>query len=790
MEYYAKSPTTNQQKKRRLLSEEIERFLVYAKDDLNEEESVLFQSYIGNLKKDQPIEHKLLAEHLRETVRCAEDFFRIYGEYFSDKEKQLVLKACADHDLGKVNYIFQTMVNPYLEKISGMRQIPHGFLSAFALSKQEFLKEYPDCTEDDFRVLLTAIYYHHTRPDDFQSKEMKAYCNQYYKHYLSEYLSKYKNIDTEKDKLYSISNRNKLLFSIDRIQKYKSELVTENVWCEYMLVKGLLNKFDWTVSGGYDSAEVNTDKNDKNLCHSIENKIAGKLRPAQQFMKEHKDDNLIVVAPTGSGKTEAALLWLNGEKGFYTLPLKVSSNAIYNRIKQCYNFETVAILHSDSMNSFIEASDNDLEKGYRNYEQAKLFAYPLTICTVDQLFLFVYKALGTEIFAATLKYSKLIIDEIQAYSPRIVAALLFGLSEIKSMGGKFAIITATFPPVLEYFMREYKLISSGDYLYRDFSDTADKVRHRIRIHDRGFNIGEIIENGADKKVLVICNTVSQAQAVYQEIKKRFEHAWLLHSRYIRKHRTILENNIMKFSEDKEAVGIWVTTQIVEASLDIDFDLLYTEMCTADSLLQRMGRCNRAGKKEMKTPNIIICNCGSSKYKKIYDEDIYNDSLDSLRRFDGRPFSESDKVSYINEVYAVEKIRNTKYFKEIQDNIDFFKGLKPLECDIKEARKDFRAIHSITVIPENIYRDNQEIIECIDNFLKNGDVDARVRKILKNKLAELTLSVNLYYQFPDGIDKTATFLDVHRARLKYDFDDEKGVGLGLSLDKIEEEDFFV
>ena len=39
-------------------------------------------------------------------------------------------------------------------------------------------------------------------------------------------------------------------------------------------------------------------------------------------MMEHKDESLVVVAPTGSGKTEAALLWLNGEKGFYTLSVK------------------------------------------------------------------------------------------------------------------------------------------------------------------------------------------------------------------------------------------------------------------------------------------------------------------------------------------------------------------------------------------------------------------------------------------------------------------------------------
>ena len=55
-----------------------------------------------------------------------------------------------------------------------------------------------------------------------------------------------------------------------------------------------------------------------------------------------------------------------------------------------------------------DRDDTDIDE---KYNRAKMLSQPLTVCTVDQLFKFVYKALGTEILAATLKYSKLILDE-------------------------------------------------------------------------------------------------------------------------------------------------------------------------------------------------------------------------------------------------------------------------------------------------------------------------------------------------------------------------------------------
>lgn len=769
MEYYAKSREkvlTLGEKER--LSKLYENLMQGLESDLSEKERKALERALSNLLSDRVERQKLLKEHLDETVLCAEEFFHTYGEYFCEKEKKLIILACKIHDLGKANLIFQQIVT---NQEKNVEQIPHGFLSCIAISKSWFKKKYPEMTEDDFDALITAVYYHHTRIYDKGAECFENYCEEYYKENLESYLNQ------PIKKLY-YSNQECVLFKTGIEMAHKSEKSFETLWNEYLIVKGMLNKFDWTVSAGYQQAEIGCDISEKVLVKQINEQLKNGLRPAQEYMKNHTKDNLVIVAPTGSGKTEAALLWLDGEKGFYTLPLKVSSNAIFQRIKERYHYKDIALLHSDSLQKYLL---EETESEYSNYEKAKLFSYPLTICTVDQLFKFVYKSLGTEIFPATLKYSKLIIDEIQSYEPRIIAALIYGLKTIYKLGGKFAIITATFPPVLADFMEKNELIKGVQYQYQNFTFDSTLKRHRISLRREDFNFNEIIEMSKDRKVLVLCNTVSKAQKVYQGlIECKEDNVFLLHSRYIRKHRNQLEEKIQEFSNDKEAVGIWVSTQIVEASLDIDFDILYTEMCTCDSLLQRMGRCNRAGRYEPKESNVIIFkNENGVGEKSVYSTEMYNRSFEFLEKYQGHIFTEEQKNKYISEVYDAEQIRDTNYYKKIEEYLNFFENIKPLDYDKKESDEKFRDINSLTVIPESIYEENKEVIEACIEFLKHSNIGKEGRAIIHSKLNLLTLNLNIYHKYPEHVDRnTINGTDIHRSRLKYEFDPYKCSGRGL------------
>ena len=754
-------------------------------DILSKAEIAALENEKNNIINDVYEEQKTLREHLDETVECAERFFEQYGKYFTEKEKALIFTACKYHDVGKANLVFQANISDEVDtKYKNIKQIPHGFLSALTLSLEKLQTKIDDITNDDFKCLVTAVYYHHTRDDEFNADEIRKFSDNYFKDCFNEF----SEISDWKTKMV---NRGKYLFNI---KKNDGVGIDEDLWHEYMLIKGMLNKFDWTVSSGKIESEENIDFEKKKLINNIDKRYGKNLRTVQQYMRA--DSNVVIIAPTGSGKTEAALYWLNGEKGFYTLPLKVSSNAIYKRIREEYSFKDVALLHSESLQKYIEESSDEQEKdaeeksAKEKFEKTKMFSAPLTISTVDQLFLFVYKALGTEIMAATLKYSKVIIDEIQSYEPRIVAALIYGLKTISQMGGKFAIMTATLPPVLLDFMNKYGLIKNETYCFGDFSAENVMQRHMIKLYEQEFNLEEIAEESKTKKVLVICNTVKKAQETYRVLEEYTDNVYSLHARYIKKHRKMLEKNIMQFSENRESVGIWVTTQIVEASLDIDFDILYTEMCTADSLLQRMGRCNRKGRYIPSKPNIKIYKTENAKRQVknrientgIYYRDLFERSWECLGVYENRIFTEEQKINYINEVYDTEKIVKTEYYKEIEAYLEYFQELSVNELSKMDGKKKFRMIESVSVMPDKIYNENEDFIEKYQHKIFDRHLGREAKGILKTKLNELTLSVTLYNEYSmkkEGIEGVIEKTDIHHTDFVYDFDEETGKGIGLS-----------
>ena len=557
---------------------------------------------------------------------------------------------------------------------------------------------------------------------------------------------------------------------------------------------GLLNRFDYYAS------DTDKDKLPLEIDYRYEQKTVRdfvveyfenkkwEFRDVQRFALQNTDKNIIVIASTGIGKTEAALIWGGDTKLFYTLPLKVSINAMYNRIGNEYGYpkEKVTLLHSDALSYFIDEETDDEEMSQLRYEASRRLSYPVTVCTVDQLFTFVYKYRGCEQIFSSLIYSRIVIDEIQSYEPKIIAKLIYGLKLISDAGGKFAIITATMPPVLSYFISENNIPHAPQ---REFLIT-EKIRHKICYEEKDeFDYDLILKESSTKKVLIICNTVRRAVEVYSKIRNEYEYSnvKVLHSKFIRRHRKMLEDEILKFAETPEECGIRITTQIVEASLDIDFDVLFTEMCTADSLLQRMGRCYR--KRDYSSasePNIYILD-NKKGYGTVYKyKEIYDRSVEFLKKYNGMFFSESSKMQYINAVYDTEELKETSYFKEIKDELMNMKHIAPFVITKSESKDSFRGIEpNINVVPESLYNEYiDRFDECKDILTGKIKVSSSEKRNARNFVEDNSLSLSLYYDRRSRECSKSLLGNIgyYTLNYRYIFDEEMICGEGLTYDK--------
>lgn len=661
--------------------------------------------------------------------------------------------ACFYHDFGKVYSPFQNEIRKVLKmellNTKFKNDIPHGYLSPAFLNSKYIKTKFG---EDNYVILVQAIAFHHERDSDVEDLNIQEVL--------------------DKDLSFAIEKLNEEMgISLEKVSKKYINHIKQQVrikewdrgYKKYIMIKGFLHRIDHSASAHVD-IEIKPEKNiSETVVNYITKKLNSNLREPQKFCLENKDNNIIMIASTGIGKTESALLWINNDKAFFTLPLRVSINAIYKRILEDMQYKDIGLLHSTSYDFLFKEGYKD---SFEKYEISKQLSYPISLSTIDQLFTFPFKFKGYEKILATLAYSKVVIDEIQAYSPKIAAAILKGIEMIHKMGGKFMIMTATLPNIFKEYLENKGITFQFNEFYSDIN------RHKICIKQEKINdnLNYIIDKARDKKVLIIVNTVKKAMELYEEvvkkelIKENDIEVNLLNSLFIQKDRFDKEDKIKNFNKN----GIWITTQIVEASLDIDFDILFTELSTVDSLFQRMGRCFRKREYNGEEPNIYIYCNEVSGIGTIYDEEIFKKSRDELLKYDGKFITEKEKGEIVDKIYSRESLKGTHYLEEFDKALEVLDSVYDYDLDKRDVHKELRDFTNVKVIPKEIYEKN---ITLIEEYLNERDYKRKRDKLIDIK--QLTMDVPYYRVKNNLLDSKINGIFI----VNYKYDSKIGLHVG-------------
>ena len=230
-----------------------------------------------------------------------------------------------------------------------------------------------------------------------------------------------------------------------------------------------------------------------------------------------------------------------------------------------------------------------------------------------------------------------------------------------------------------------------------------------------------------------------------------------------------EKDILYFGKTEfDGEGIWISTSLVEASLDIDFDYLFTELQDLNSLFQRFGRCNRKGKKSVDEANCFIYLKIEDKYLKekgskygFIDKDIYENSKKGLENYCevvskdeiensqdyselfknySKQINEGDKIKLIEENLSFENLKESNFVDEFEKAYEKYQRILNSDENSQDALK-----------LRDIYEENEENIKELVKRIEDKNLGLEERQKAKTELLKKTLSIQ-YYQLSKYISE--------------------------------------
>ncbi|SMD45357.1 CRISPR-associated helicase, Cas3 family [Aquiflexum balticum DSM 16537] len=284
--------------------------------------------------------------------------------------------------------------------------------------------------------------------------------------------------------------------------------------------------------------------------------------------------------------------------------------------------------------------------------------------------------------------SIIILDEVQAINPTLLPALEFVMESMATFfDTKFILVTATQPIIMPLKTKELCLFESSDYFF--------KRMNRTLLDKSLLSAGHITEEElvdhiysdfvkSPQSILVICNTIRYSQKVFEILTEKLKNKDLfyLSASIIPYSREVLLNKYISPLLKKKRSFILVSTQVIEAGVDVDFDLVYRDFAPLSSINQAAGRCNRNS-----TKNISKVKLFRSGKEKIYDPTLLSVTEKTLEKY----HTEIPESKYFE--------LNKAYFSGIKDKVQdnsftskrLIDSILKLKFEDVGTNKDYRLI---------------------------------------------------------------------------------------------------
>lgn len=606
---------------------------------------------------------KTLVEHIKGVVKNVN----------SRTGSKIAETAAIFHDLGKMNPNFQAkLVGKTPKEYSN-----HSLLSAYAFYCMVLADKERKLSPNEIIGLIVLISKHHGNLPDFCPSGNDGYILS--RNEIKDLFSFLKNNDLPiydyVNCFYQVSDFSNIIKD-ERVQKCFLERIVfvpksnQTPLRYYFTIQSAFAnliqadkadaaKFDYYVAEDKDDVKYFSDK----FCNTLDafvktlnqNSDLNRLRTQIRCEAVEKINILLsegkrvfdLTSPTGSGKTlmllslAAEIIKQKGAKRIiYALPFLSITEQVEKEVLNIFKgFEQyIQRIDSKSVNSRFDEIQNKLdsmpdeeiieELNVLDFKE-ETFSYPLIITTFVRFFESLLSNRNS-VLQKLPNFSNCVflLDEIQALPPRLYGFFVAYLSKFCEMFDSYAIISTATQPNFELpnyddnikaFFADYEKPASLLPLTYFKNELFNRyaITYKAETIDMNSLTEMVIEE--DDSVLLILNTIDDTKEAYNLLSGRFDGTLiLLNTHFTPDDRKIKIQKAKNKLASNEKV-IVISTQLIEAGVDIDFPIVYRDFTTVASIVQSAGRCNRNGKMSQKGKVVLfklMCN-NKMRYELIY-----------------------------------------------------------------------------------------------------------------------------------------------------------------------------